>query len=610
MRFSEEILLIGVRARKVCSLASGRQIAALGTATCIMAITGASTTGVALLLGSLVDRVKLGLSDQWSRNQILSAAGWVLGAIALLYLVREFLNVLRRNLVDRVLAGLSRDLLCKIVDHVLHLDLQILSQEKVGSLHGKVMRSVDGVIRFVRILFLDCLPAAFTGAFALAAAVTKSPLLGLTMIGVVPISLWLTLRQLNSQREVRLKLMRDCEEIDGAIVEQLNGAEYVRVANTYTLESERLAKVTARKRARETHHHFVMSWYGCGKALNEGAFHIFVLSLATWFAVNGQISFGDILVFSVLFLNVMTPLNEIHRILDEGHESSLCVADYLEMMSKPKDRSFETKSNSLTMSRVKLIPRAPAIEVHDLIMEYQASDGSRSRALNGVSFSIAHGETVGISGRSGCGKSTLIKSLLRLYHPTSGEVRVGGIPLHHISREEIARLIGYVGQMPFAISGSLHENIAYGASEFTPNDVIRAAQLAQLHEDVLLLPQKYQTEVGERGQNLSGGQRQRMAIARLLLHNSPIVILDEATSALDNISERYIQQALSTKSADRTTILIAHRLSTLRDCDQILVFDAGRIVEVGDYDTLVNAGGLFTRLVLSAEQRSPEMAGV
>ncbi len=124
------------------------------------------------------------------------------------------------------------------------------------------------------------------------------------------------------------------------------------------------------------------------------------------------------------------------------------------------------------------------------------------------------------------------------------------------------------------------------------------------------MPQCYEAQVGERGQNLSGGQRQRMAIARLLLHNAPILILDEATSALDNISERYVQQALSANNTDRTTILIAHRLSTLRDCNQILVFDAGRIVEAGDYDTLVNAGGLFTRLVRSAEERSPEMAGV
>ncbi len=410
MRFSQEILLIGSRARKVCTLASRRQIVALGTATCIMAITGASTTGVALLLGSLVDRVKLGLSDQWRRSQILTAASWVLGTIALLYLMRELLNVLRRILVDRVLAGLSRDLLCKLVDHVLHLDLQILGQEKVGSLHGKVMRSVEGVIRFVRILFLDCLPAAFTGAFALAAAVSKSPILGLTMIGVIPISLWLTLRQLNSQREVRLKLMRDCEEIDGAVVEQLNGAEFLRVANTYKLESERLAKVTARKRSRETHHHFVMSWYGCGKALNEGAFHIFVLSLATWFAVNGQISFGDILVFSVLFLNVMAPLNEIHRILDEGHESSLCVADYLEMMATPKDRSFETKSKSLAKPKVKLVPRAPAIEVKNLVMEYQTSDGTLSRALDGVSLSIARGETIGISGSRAVANRRSLKS--------------------------------------------------------------------------------------------------------------------------------------------------------------------------------------------------------
>jgi ATP-binding cassette subfamily B protein len=158
-----------------------------------------------------------------------------------------------------------------------------------------------------------------------------------------------------------------------------------------------------------------------------------------------------------------------------------------------------------------------------------------------------------------------------------------------------------VGQLPFVFSGTIAENIAYGNEGATREDVERAAQMAHLHDEILDMPGGYDAEVAERGQNLSGGQRQRLAIARILLKQPPILILDEATSALDNISERAVQRALGLTNIDRTTILVAHRLSTLRDADRIFVFDDGRIAEVGTYDELVQLGGVFSELVMSAE---------
>ena len=271
---------------------------------------------------------------------------WILGGISLIYVAREGLHVLRRYLVEGAITRLSRDMQTRLVGHLLQTDLDRLSQDKIGAQHGRIIRSVDGLVRFVRLSFLDCLPAIFTGLFALTAAVAKSPLLGAIMLGVAPLSFWLTIRQLLSQKDVRRKLMRDCEEIDGTIVEQLSGAEYIRVANTYRLENQRLAAATEKKRRRKIHHHFTMSLFGCGKALNEGLFHVIVLGLTTYLAIHGQLTFGDILVFSVLYLNVMTPLNEIHRVLDEGHEASLGVADLVQMLAEPTDRSFQATART------------------------------------------------------------------------------------------------------------------------------------------------------------------------------------------------------------------------------------------------------------------------
>jgi ATP-binding cassette subfamily B protein len=562
-----------------------------------MAITSATNTAMALLLGPLVRDVQYATVHHWTRDAIFWTAAWFLTLIAVLYLVREGLSVLRRYLVENTCTRINRDISVKLVAHLMKVDLATFTKEKIGALHGRIYRSVEGFVRFLRIGFLDFFPALMTGAFALIAAITKEPFLGLIMLGVVPVSLFLTVRQLISQKGVRLRLIRSCEEIDGAVVEQLGGIEYVRASNTHPQEIKRLAHAAEKRRKKEVRHHFQMSLFGCAKALNEGFFHVVVLASAIYFAANGTIEFSDVLPFSVLFLNVMTPLSEVHRVLDEGHEASLRVGDLMEMLAEPVDRSFAT----VTLRQPQLQPGRPVIELENLQVEYQTVDGRLRRALDGIGLSIRYGETIGVAGRSGSGKSTWLKCLLRLVHPCEGTFVLGGVPLEAVGRADIAGLIGYIGQSPFVFAGTIAENIAHGSPGAPREEIRRAAELAHLHDEILAMPGGYDAEVTERGQNLSGGQRQRLAIARILLKNPPILVLDEATSALDNISERHVQRSLGLTSTDRTTVLVAHRLTTLRDADRIVVFEHGRIVETGTYNELVQRGGVFTELVMSAE---------
>jgi ATP-binding cassette subfamily B protein len=616
-----ELRLIAKRARQVWRLVPGRHKAAFSVAAFVMALVSLCNTSVPLLLGKLLDEVKNGSEQGLSTDVLYRQAGWLLGLIGLAYLLREGLNVLRRYLVDNACTRISRDMSVRLMAHVMKMDLSTFSQTKVGALHGRIYRSIEGLVRFLRLLFLDFIPASLTGLFALTAAVTKLPWLGLIMIGVIPAAVFLTFRQLISQKGVRVKLLRNCEAIDGAIVEQLGGLEYVRASNTHRLEMKRLARATERRRAREIHHHFTMSLFGCAKSLNEGFFHILVLGGAIYCAIRGIITLGEVYAFSILFLNVMTPLSEVHRVLDEGHENSLRVRDLLKLLAEPVDRSFATLTKKHKKPRsswglphhhqavdppspchpVCLSPGIPVIVVEDLQVEYTSAEGRRVRALDGISLSIRHGETIGVAGRSGSGKSTWLKVLLRLTHPCGGAVRVGGQPLEVLDRAAVARLMGYVGQSPFVFSGTIAQNIAYGNGPVALEDICRAARLAHLHDEIVRMPGEYAAVVQERGQNLSGGQRQRLALARILLKQPPILILDEATSALDNISERHVQRALGLVHKERTTILVAHRLSTLRDADRILVFDSGRIVETGTYDELLRRGGVFTELVRSAE---------
>jgi ATP-binding cassette subfamily B protein len=263
----------------------------------------------------------------------------------------------------------------------------------------------------------------------------------------------------------------------------------------------------------------------------------------------------------------------------------------------PVDRSFEPADHR----EPRLAEDVPAIAVEDLHLTYGNGDGRLRTALDGVTLAVRHGETLGVAGRSGSGKTTWLRALLRLVHPTGGRVLIGGVPVEAVSREAIGRLVGYVGQQPFIVAGTVAENIAYGCDGATEEEVRRAAKRACIHDEIEDMPHGYDSPVAERGANLSGGQRQRLALARVFLKNPPILILDEGTSALDNISERVVQRAIDAARADRTVILVAHRLSTLRGADRIVVFEDGHVVEAGTYSDLVRSGGAFADLARHAE---------
>jgi ATP-binding cassette subfamily B protein len=601
--FGRELRELFLTGKRVWRTIARRHRWALLGAVLVMALGGAANTALPLLSGRIVDRVATGVTSGEATDAIISTVGVLLLFVAVLVLLRELLQVLRRYLVENTCTRIERHLSVKVVGHLMQADLSRLTHEKVGSLHGRLFRSVDGFMRLLRMGFLEFFPAVIIGAMAIATAVWKQPLLGLAMMGVIPATFGLTVWQLISQKKVRLELLRGREEMDGTVVEQLGGLDYVRVANTHAEELRRVAKSAEFRRKRELGHHVAMSFFGAGKAVVEGLFHVGVLALAAYLAIHQRITFGDILTFSMLYLSAMAPLNEVHRVIDEGHEASLRVNDLMELLSIPIDRSFKTA----THKEARLDDRAPVVRTEGLVVEYTLPSGRRFRALDGIDLEVYPGETIGIAGKTGCGKSTLLKVIMRLLHPTMGRAWLKGVPLEEVSRETISHLIGYVGQNPFIFSGTVEENICYGATKWLPEDVRRAALLAEIHDEILAMPHKYDTPVAEKGQNLSGGQKQRIALARVFLHDPPILILDEATSALDTISERKVQAAIGTASRNRTVIMVAHRLSTFADADRILVFDDGRIVETGTYAELIEKEGLFAELVRASETSAAEM---
>ena len=602
-----EVRSIWHRGRQVWRLVPAPRRLALGGAVLVMFLTSSASSVVALGLGRMVNAVDTLQKARAPRADLWGAAILYLSVIGAAYLVRESMNVLRRFLVENTCTRIDKDMSVRVVSRLLRRDLGMMAKEQVGALHGRIHRSVEGYVRFLRISFLDFIPAVMTGLVALSVAASQRYEVALVMLGVIPLSLCLTVWQLMSQKGVRVSLLRTREKMDGTVVEQLTGIDYVRAADTHRQEIRRVRKRAEGRRSREVRHHFQMSLFGCGKALNEGVFHLLVVAFAVGLFINGHIPLGDILTFSILFLSVMAPLNEVHRVIDEGHECSLKVADLMEMLREPEDRSFHVAEE--IAPRLDLHGVIPLFEAEDLVVEFAGKDGQMRRALDGVSLAIRHGETIGVAGRSGSGKSTWLRVMMRLTHPTSGRAELGGVPLENVSRKAIGEMIGYVGQNPFVFSGTIFDNIAYGEGEPTAAQVENAARMAAIHDEIMAMPGGYSARVAERGQNLSGGQRQRLALARAFLKNPPVLILDEGTSALDNISERRVQKAIAAARADRTVILVAHRLSTLRDADRIFVFEGGRVVETGRYNDLVRRNGAFAELVRSAETaHTPEPA--
>lgn len=320
-----------------------------------------------------------------------------------------------------------------------------------------------------------------------------------------------------------------------------------------------------------------------------------VWAFGIWQVSGNQITVGVLTAFLAYIGRFYTRLDSMSRIVSVTQKAAAAakrIFDILDHVSSVPDPTNPVALKEVTGS----------IELREIGFRY----GNRSVVRN-LSLDIRPGEMIGLVGHSGSGKSTLVNLICRFYDVSEGAIFIDGVDIRNVSLTDFRSNIGLVLQEPFLFFGTVAENIAYGKPDASREEIIAAARAAHAHEFILRLPQGYDSIVGERGQGLSGGERQRISIARALLINPRILIMDEATSAVDTETEKEIQQALENLVKGRTTIAIAHRLSTLRKADRLVVMDAGRIVEIGNHDELMAAEGAYWRLY-QAQLRNTEQA--
>ncbi|NTU46067.1 ABC transporter ATP-binding protein [Candidatus Roizmanbacteria bacterium] len=586
-------IIVGIK--RTVGLLNSREKKNLYLASFIMLVTGFLTNIPAVILGKLVDTI-VGASPL-PLNSVIP----FIALIIIVILVREALNVVRKLLVETIATQTDKVQTVQVIERLLKADIGgYVYQQQIGSLHGRIFRSMQGLIRMIKLIFLDFLPIFFAALAAIGIALLQKPILASVMILVIPTGLFLIMKQVSSQKGIRVALLRGKEQVDGKVVEMLGGIETIRVMNTVPFEIQKVKTIAEHQRTIEMQHHVSMALFDAAKYLNEGFFYIVVIMLSIYFASQGIISKGDILVYSILFLSITNPLREIHRILDQAHESSLQVNDLYHLLHQPLDISFHASEKNFIMNES---TNKPAIFVKNLSFSYKKSD---MEILKEVNLTIHNGETIGIVGASGCGKTTFIHILLKLIHNYQGDVSFFDQKLETISRKTIAQKIAYVPQKPFIFSGTIRENILYGSTRaISDKELVTAAENAQIREEIEKSLGGFDGNVSENGTNLSGGQRQRIALARVMLQSPELIIFDEATSALDNTNEACIQNNIEKIFKGKTIISIAHRLTTLKNADRIIVFDSGRIVQEGTFDTLSNTEGLFQNFLQQGSNPIP-----
>ncbi|THE13826.1 ABC transporter ATP-binding protein [Bacillus timonensis] len=531
------------------------------------------------------------LAVQWFIDSLLpsrnwSAIAWVSIGLLVLYVVSSGLQFIVGYWGHKLGINIETDMRQQLFQHVQRQSFRFFDNTKTGHIMSRITNDLFDIGELAHHgpedLFIAIM--TFVGAFWI--MLTINVKLALIAIIVVPFLIWLIAFSNVRMNRAWKAMYSNIADVNARVEDSVAGARVVQSFTNEEFEISRFKVDNCKFRRSKLGAYKVMGSTSAGIYLMTRLFVLIVLVVGAWLSFNGDLTYGELVGF-VLYVNVLfKPIDKISALLElypKGMAGFKRFTELLDMEPEVEDAKDAIAVPSL---------RGDIVFNH-VTFGYDEKQGP---VLKDIHLKVHAGETVAFVGPSGAGKTTICSLIPRFYDVDGGSISIDGIDIRKMTKQSLRSQIGIVQQDVFLFTGTLKENIAYGMLGATDEQIEEAARRAHLEDFIAGLPDGYETQVGERGLKLSGGQKQRIAIARMFLKNPPILILDEATSALDTETEQIIQKALTELSKNRTTLVIAHRLATIRNADRIVVVTEDGIAEQGGHDELLEKGGIFANL--------------